>query len=92
MEFYLPIPLTTYSILDLGNLMIKNLNVPDAESKRLRQDWIDFTEITERQKLAIALKEGRKIYFTNNGEITLDPKDANGKSNLCIHKGKFALK
>lgn len=92
LEFYLPIPLSTYSILDLGNLMIKNLNVPDAESKLLRQDWINFTEITERQKLAIALKEGRKIYFTNNGEITLDPKDATGKSNFCIHKGKFALK
>ena len=46
----------------------------------------------QNQKQAIALKEGRKIYFTNNGEITLDPKDATGKSNFCIHKGKFALK
>lgn len=92
LEFYLPMPLSTYSILDLGNLMIAKLNVPDAESKLLRQDWIDFTEITERSKLAIALKEGRKIYFTNKGEITLDPKDANGKLNICIHKGRFALK
>lgn len=92
LEFYLPLSLSTYSILDLGNLMITILNVPDAESKLLRQDWIVFTEITERQKLAIALKGGRKIYITKNGKITLDPKDANGNSNFCIHKGKFALK
>lgn len=91
MEFYLPIPFSTYSIVDLGNLIIEKLNVPDEKSQLLRQDWSNFHEITERQKLALALKESRKIYFIKNNKITLDPKDINGESNFCISKGKFAL-
>lgn len=92
LEFYLPTSFSTYSIVDLGDLMIRTLNVPDEESKLLRLDWSNSQEITERQRLALALKEGRKIYFTKNGTITFDPKDKNGESNFCISKGKFAFK
>lgn len=91
LEFYLPSSFSNYSIVDLGDLMIEKLNVPDDESKLLRQDWCNFSERTERQKLALALKEGRKIYVTKSGKITLDPKDTNGESNMIISKGIFAF-